>query len=306
MLGYITRRLLVTFCVLIGISIFSFLLLHFVPGDPAQLLADPWSTKEQIAYLRHQWGLDRPLYVQYAIFITNLFRGNLGMSIASGRPVSVEIAQRLPYTIILAIAGTTIGLLIGGGVGIISGARPYSLVDNIAMVMALLGTSLPSFWFGLILIWLFAVKWRVLPSSGAGTLAHLILPAMTLGIGIAAIIARQTRSSLLDVVRQAYITTAYAKGLTESAVLFRHALRNALIPIVTVTGLIFGRQLGGAVVIETVFGWPGMGRFLVESIFTRDYPVIRGALLTFGILFALTNLFVDLLYGAIDPRIKYV
>lgn len=305
MLGYLLRRLLTTLFVLIGVSIFSFLILHFVPGDPAELLADPWSTKEQIAYLRRQWGLDKPLYIQYAIFVANLCRGNLGSSIASGKPVMAEITHRLPYTLMLALAGTVVGLIVGGGVGIVSGARPYSFIDNVVMVTALLGTSLPSFWFGLMLMWLFAVKWRVLPSSGAGTLAHLVLPALTLGIGIAAIIARQTRSSLLDVVREAYITTAYAKGLPERTVLFKHALRNALIPIVTVTGLIFGRQLGGAVVVETVFGWPGMGRFLVESIFTRDYPVIRGALLTFGALFALTNLFVDMLYGVIDPRIKY-
>ncbi|MEM4500725.1 MAG: ABC transporter permease [Thermofilaceae archaeon] len=305
MLGYLVNRLLFTVFVALSISFFAFVLLHFIPGDPAQLLADQWATKEHIEALRKQWGLDKPLFTQFAIFMMNLCRGNLGTSIASGRPVAQEIAARLPNTMILALAGTLIGVVSGLGAGILSGCRPYSLQDELAMFLALFGVSLPPFWFGLMLMWLFAVKWRMLPSSGAGTLAHLVLPAFTLGIGIAAVIARQTRASMLDVLRQPYILTAYAKGLKESVVVCQHALRNALIPIITVTGLIFGRLLGGSVVVETVFGWPGLGRFLVEAIFTRDYPVIRGALLIFGLTFAFINLIVDLTYGVIDPRIKY-
>lgn len=298
-------RLLLTVFVLIGITILVFSMIRLIPGDPAELLADQWATKEQIEFLRHTWGLDKPLMVQYIIFMRNLLRGDLGESVASGMPVAYEIAMRFPNTLKLAVAGMVIAVIIGGFAGMVSATKPYSFFDNVAMVFALIGVSTPAFWLGLMLILLFSVKLNWLPCTGADTLRHLVLPSLTLGLLAAGIIARQTRSSMLEVLQQDYIKAARAKGLGEAVVVYRHALKNALIPVVTIVGLQFGRLLGGTVLVETVFSWPGMGRLMVDSIFTRDYPVIQGAVLIFATAFSLVNLGVDLLYGFIDPRIKY-
>jgi len=302
---YILYRLFLTLFVLLGITVLVFSMIRLVPGDPAELLADQWATKEQIEFLRRTWGLDKPLLVQYVVFMRNLLQGNLGESIASNMPVAYEIRMRFPNTLKLAAAGMVIAIVIGGLAGIISATRPYSLFDNLAMVFALIGVSTPAFWLGLMLILLFSVKLNWLPCTGADTLRHLVLPSLTLGLLAAGIIARQTRSSMLETLQQDYITTARAKGLRETAVIYLHALRNALIPVVTIVGLQFGRLLGGTVLVETVFSWPGMGRLMVDSIFTRDYPVIQGAVLVFAAAFSLVNLGVDLLYGFIDPRIRY-
>lgn len=291
--------------VLLGVSIFVFLLVRLVPGDPAELLADQWATKEDIELLRRQWGLDKPLITQYLVFMNRLLHGDLGNSVASNTPVAKEIVARFPYTLKLALTGTIIAIIIGAFAGIISAAKPYSIFDNMAMVLALIGVSTPAFWLGLMLILFFSVKLDWLPATGAGTIKHLILPSITLGLLTAGVIARQTRSSMLETLQQDYVVTARAKGVRERIVILKHALKNALIPVVTIVGLQFGHLLGGAVLVESVFGWPGMGRFLVDSIFTRDYPVIQGTILVFATAFSLVNLGVDLLYGLIDPRIRY-
>ena len=302
---YLLYRLVLTVLVLIGVSILVFSMVRLIPGDPAELLADQWATKEDIELLRKSWRLDKPIPVQYLVFMNQLLRGNLGNSVITKKPVLQEIVARYPNTLKLAVTGTLTAIIIGSLAGIISAAKPYSIFDNIAMTFALVGVSTPAFWLSLMLILLFAVKLDWLPATGAGSVKHLVLPGITLGLVTAGVIARQTRSSMLETLQQDYIVTARAKGLRERIILLRHALKNALIPVVTIIGLQFGHLLGGAVLVESVFSWPGMGRLLVDSIFTRDYPIIQGAVLIFAATFCLVNLGVDLLYGCIDPRIRY-
>jgi len=302
---YLARRVTIMVPLLLGVSLIIFVLIRLIPGDPAELLASQWATAEDIALVRRAWGLDRPLPVQYGVFLGNLLRGELGRSVASGVPVSVEIAARYPSTILLAAASMGVAIAVGGTAGIISAQRPYSWWDNGAMVLALLGVSTPAFWAGLMLMLLFSVILGWLPASGMGSLRHLVLPAVTLGMAAAGIIARQTRSSMLDVFGQDYIRTARSKGVAEPAVTYRHALKNAVIPVVTIIGLQFGTLLGGSVIVESVFAWPGMGRLLVDAILVRDYPIVQAAVLLFAATFAGINLLVDLLYGLLDPRIRY-
>lgn len=302
---YIASRLLLTVFVLFGVSVIVFAMIRLIPGDPAELLADQWATKEDIELLRAQWGLDEPIPVQYVIFITKLFRGDLGNSVASNTSVIEEIAAKYPNTLKLAIAGTLIAILIGVPAGTLSAVKPYSSFDHAAMVFSLLGVSTPAFWLGLIFLLVFAVQLHWLPAGGSETFKHLILPSVTLGLLTTGIIARQTRSSMLEVMGQDYVLAARAKGLVEFVVINKHALKNALIPIVTIVGLQFGRLLGGTVLVESVFSWPGMGRLLIDAIFVRDYPVIQGAVLVFASTFCMVNLGVDLLYGYLDPRIRY-
>lgn len=290
---------------LLGVSVIVFILIRLIPGDPAELLASQWATAEDIALVQRAWGLDRPLPVQYGVFLGNLLRGELGRSVASGVPVSAEIAARYPSTILLAAASMAVAVAVGGTAGIISARRPYTWWDNGAMVLALVGVSTPAFWAGLMLILLFSVILGWLPASGMGSPQHLVLPAVTLGMVAAGIIARQTRSSMLEVLNQDYIRTARSKGVAEAAVTYRHALKNALIPVVTIVGLQFGTLLGGSVVVESVFAWPGMGRLLVDAILVRDYPIVQAAVLLFAATFACINLLVDLFYGMLDPRIRY-
>jgi len=302
---YVIRRLGLMVPLILGISVIVFVLIRLIPGDPAELMASQWATKEDIALVRRSWGLDRPLHVQYLVFLRNLLRGDLGLSVVSNTPAVLEVLGRYPYTLQLAAASILVAIAVGSTAGVVSAVRPYTWADNVSMVLALLGVSTPGFWLGLMMMLLFAVVLGWLPATGAGTVSHLVMPAATLGFGAAGIIARQTRSSMLEVLRQEYVLTARAKGLRETVVIVRHALKNALIPVVTIVGLQFGTLLGGSVVVESVFAWPGMGRLLVDAILMRDYPIIQGAVLVFAATFALINFGVDLFYGYLDPRIRY-
>jgi peptide/nickel transport system permease protein/oligopeptide transport system permease protein len=305
MLQYVIKRLFSIIPVLIGISLLLFLMLRMLPGDPAQVLAGEMATQEEVEIIRHQLGLDRPIYTQYAFFLSRLSRFDLGRSARTQNPVTEEIWARLPNTMLLAIVAITLACLIGIPAGIISALRPYSLLDYTITVTALFGISMPVFWLGLMLVVVFAVWLNWLPAGGIGTWKHVILPSFTLASFVVAFIARMTRSTMLEVLSQDYTTTARSKGLKEKVVVVKHAFRNALIPIITVVGLQFGMLLGGAVLTETVFAWPGLGRLIVDSIRARDYPMIQGAILVFGLLYILVNLAVDIIYAYVDPRIRY-
>jgi peptide/nickel transport system permease protein len=305
MLLYILRRILMLVPVLFGVTLVSFLLLHMVPGDPAEILAGQEATKEAVDRIRAEYGLDQPLAVQFVRFVWNAVRGDLGISIQSRHPVGELLFQRLRFTLQLSLASILVASAMGLVAGIISSTRQYSIFDNASMLGALFGISMPIFWLGLLLILIFAVRLHWLPSGGTGTLRHFILPAIALGSASAAVIARMTRASMLEVTRQDYIRTAQATGYPETVVIFRHALKNAMIPVVTVFGLEFGYMLGGAVLTETVFSLPGIGRLLVEGIFARDYPVVQGAMILVATTFVLVNLLTDVAYAFFDPRIRY-
>ncbi|GAB4567575.1 MAG: ABC transporter permease [Anaerolineae bacterium] len=305
MFEYVSRRLLGLIPTLFGVSVMVFLLLHFVPGDPARLVAGPDATLEDIELIRKELGLDRPLVVQYVTWLGNLFRGDLGRSTRTHNPTTYEIGLRIPATLELTAVSITIAIIVGLSTGVIAAIRRNSLLDYSSMLFALLGICTPSFWLGLMLMLLFAVKLRWFPTSGRGGWEHLVLPGVTLGFGASAIIARVTRSSMLEVLNQDYIRTAAAKGLAERMIILRHALKNALIPVVTVIGLEFGYLLAGAVITESVFAYPGVGRLLVESIAFRDFPVVQAILLILAAQFAVVNLLVDVLYAFLDPRISY-
>jgi len=305
MLQYVIKRLLSTIPVLIGISLLLFFMLRMLPGDPAQLLAGQMASQEDIELIRHQLGLDRPIHVQYAFFLSRLARFDLGRSARTQNPVTEEIWARLPNTLLLAVVAITLACLFGIPAGIISAVRPYTWIDYVITSTAIFGISMPVFWLGLMLVVVFSITLQWLPAGGTGTWRHVILPSFTLAAFVVAFIARMTRASMIDVLSQDYTTTARSKGLKEQVVVIKHALKNALIPIITVVGLQFGMLLGGAVLTETVFAWPGVGRLIVDSILARDYPVIQGAILVFGLLYILVNLVVDLLYAFVDPRIRY-
>jgi peptide/nickel transport system permease protein/oligopeptide transport system permease protein len=276
-----------------------------LPGDPAQVLAGQMASQEDIKNIRQQLGLDKPIFVQYGIFLSRLARLDLGRSARTQNPVIKEIWARLPNTMILAVAAITLACLFGIPAGIISAVRPYTWIDYLFTSMALFGISMPVFWLGLMLIVIFSLVLHWLPAGGIGSWKHVILPSFTLAAFVVAFITRITRASMIETLSQDYTTTARSKGLKEQVVIVKHALKNALIPIVTVVGLQFGLLLGGAVLTETVFAWPGLGRLIVDSILARDYPVIQGTILIFGLLYILVNLVVDLLYAFIDPRIRY-
>ncbi len=305
MWAYIAKRLLLAIPVILGVAFVVFAMVRIVPGDPAQVIAGEAATKEFVEAVRKDLGLDRPLLEQFVSFVGNLLRGDFGRSVRSRAPVVLEVRARLPNTISLTLAGMLVAITVGVTAGVVSAVRPYSLVDTSVMLVALAGLSMPVFWSGLMLILVFAVWLGWLPAVGTGTPAHLILPAVTLGMATAAIIARMTRSSMLEVLRSDYIRTARAKGLAEPSVVSRHAFRNALIPVITVVGLQMGTLLSGAVLTESVFAWPGIGRLLVEGILTRDYPIVQAAVLVVAMAFVLVNLFVDVLYAIVDPRIHY-
>lgn len=305
MLSYVIKRLLSMIPVLIGISILLFFMLRMLPGDPAQVLAGQMASPEEIATIRTQLGLDRPIYEQYLSYLGRLVRLDLGRSARTQNPVIEEIWARLPNTILLAVVAISLACLLGIPAGIISAVRPYTWVDYAVTMGALFGISMPVFWLGMMLVVLFSVILRWLPAGGTGGWQHVVLPSVTLASFVVAFIARMTRSTMLETLAQDYTTTARSKGLKENVVVIKHALKNALIPIVTVVGLQFGLLLGGAVLTETVFAWPGIGRLIVDSILARDYPVIQGTILIFGLLYLLVNLAVDLAYAYIDPRIRY-
>jgi peptide/nickel transport system permease protein len=302
---YVARRLLLLVPVLLGVSLASFGLLQLVPGDAALILAGEEATEETLARIRREHGLDRALPVQYLVYLRNGLRGDLGISIQSRQPVSTLIAQRFPFTLKLACLAILFSALLGVVAGVVAATRRNSALDLAALLGSLVGISLPIFWLGLLLMLVFSVKLRWFPAGGSGTAVHLVLPAVVLGAASSAVIARMTRASMLEVLRQDYIRTARAKGVAERLVVYRHALGNAMIPILTVFGLEFGYNLGGAVLTETVFSLPGVGRLIVEAIFARDYPVVQGAILVVATTFVLVNLLTDAAYAVFDPRIRY-
>lgn len=305
MTQYILRRLLLVIPVLIGVSIVVFWMIRAIPGDPARVIAGEAATEETLERIREQYGLNEPTHVQYGIFLKNVLKGDFGRSIRSRRPVIDEIETRLWPTLELALGSLAVALILGVSTGVLSAVRPNSWVDAISTFIALVGISMPVFWLGLMFMYLFSYQLEWFPTTGRGTWRHLVLPAVTLGLSSAAIIARMTRSSMLEVLRQDYVRTARAKGLPERVIVLKHAFRNALIPILTVTGLQFGTLLGGAVLTESVFAWPGIGRLMVESIIARDYPVVQMAVLVVALAFILINLLVDILYAYVDPAIRY-
>lgn len=305
MWAYIAKRLLLAVPVMLGVAFIVFAMVRLIPGDPAMVIAGQAATPDYIAAIRRDLGLDRPIVVQFGVYLAKMAQGDLGRSIRSHAPVWEELWARLPNTVQLAAASMVVATFVGVGAGIVSAVRPYSLVDAAVMVIALTGLSIPIFWSGLMMILVFSVILGWFPAFGTGSLAHLVLPSVTLGMTSAAIIARMTRSSMLEVLRTDYIRTARAKGQVEGIVIGRHAFKNALIPVITVIGLQTGILLSGAVLTESVFAWPGVGRLLVEAILTRDYPVVQGAVLVVALTFVMVNLLVDVLYAAVDPRIHY-
>jgi len=302
---YILRRLLLLIPVMLGVSFIVFTMMYFTPGDPARIMLGESAPEAEVVRLREELGLDDPYLVQYVRYVKNaVVHQDIGRSYATKRLVFTEIASRFPNTLKLAALGVLVAVILGVPTGIISATKQYSLFDNIAMVLALVGVSMPNFWQGLLLIILFSINLGWLPSSGFDSFKQMILPALTLGTSSAAIITRMTRSSMLEVVRQDYIRTARAKGQVESVVINQHALKNALIPIITVIGLQFGYLLGGAVLTESIFSITGVGRLMVDSIKSRDYPIVQGGVLFIAITFSIVNLCVDILYAFVDPRIK--
>lgn len=335
MAHYIIKRLLNLLPVLLGITLLVFLFLHLIPGDPATVLLGERATPEQVEALREQLGLNQPLPLQYLTFINNLLHLDFGTSIISGIPIIDEIKTRFPATFELSLAAMIVAVILGIPAGVLAAVYKNRPADNITMIGSLLGVSMPVYWLGLLLIYLFAITLNWFPPSGrisieAGltfqpitgfylldailkldinllkdVLAHLILPALTLGTIPLAILARITRSSLLEVLSQDYIRTARAKGIPEHWVILRHGLKNALLPVVTIIGLQFGTLLGGAILTETIFSWPGIGSWIYEGILARDYPVVQGGVVVVSIIFVLVNLVVDISYALVDPRIKY-
>lgn len=281
-------------------------MMHLVPGDPAKMMLGELAVqKEAVDNLRHQLGLDDPIPIQYWRFLKGALHGDLGRSILENQPVARMIWQSLPSTIELTLAGLSIAVLLGGILGVTAAVKQNTWVDNASMVLALWGVSMPSFWLGLLLIFLFSLNLHWLPATGQGGFERLLMPAFTLGYVASAVIARLVRSSMLEVLRQDYVRTARAKGLADRLVIYRHALKNALIPVVTVLGLQFGALLGGAVVIETVFSRPGIGRLAVTSILSKDFQVTQGTVLMSAVFYTLVNIMVDVSYAVLDPRIRY-
>jgi peptide/nickel transport system permease protein len=303
--AYIIRRLLALIPVLIGVSFLTFAISQVTPGDPVVLMLGNYATPERVAELRQQLGLNDPFLVQFGRYIWNAAHGNLGMSIRGQTPVSQEILQRFPSTLQLTVAAMIFAAVAGVTAGILAATAKSKIIDNLTMVVSLTGLSVPSFWLAIILIIIFGIKLRWVSVTGGSGIKDLILPAFCLGIGPAAVLARLTRSCLLEVLREDYVRTARAKGLAERVVMFRHVLRNAMIPVVTVMSLQVGGMLGGAVFIESVFARPGLGRFEINAIGARDYPQIQGGVLFIAAVYVLVNLGADLLYGFLDPRIRF-
>ena len=305
MLKFTLKRLLYLILVLIGVSFLVCLLLYMTPGDPVRMMLGESSTPEAQAELRAELGLDDPFLVQYGRYMANIvFHQDLGTSYSTGRPVLESILEVFPNTVTLATASIVIAIVLGTFLGIISAVKQNSLRDNAVMVLALIGTSAPIFWIGILMILLFSVQLNWLPPSGFGSFKQLIMPAVALGMQSTAVVARMTRSSMLEVIRQDYVKTARAKGQKEFVVIMRHVFRNALIPVITVVGLQFGTLLGGAMLTEIVFSIPGVGRLMIEAIKQRDFPIVQGSVLFVAACFSLVNLAVDLLYAVVDPKVS--
>ena len=311
MRAFVLRRL-----VLLGVSVFgavtvAFLLMRIIPGDPAQVILGDYATKDSIAVLRSQLGLDRPLYAQYVSFVTRAIGGDFGASLVTHRPAFFEVRSVFPYTIELALAGTVVSMLLGVPAGVVAAARRNRPLDYLTMIGALGGMSMPVFWLGLLLLFIFSFVLGWTPAVGAGVgagvtgrLASLVLPAVALGLSMGAMVTRMTRSATLEVIRQDYVRTARAKGLAETLVIVKHALRNAALPILTILAINFGVQLGGTILVESVFARPGMGSLLISAIYQRDYPQVQAIVVVFATSILVVNMLVDLAYAAVDPRIR--
>jgi peptide/nickel transport system permease protein len=302
---YLVRRILLTIPVLFGVATLVFSLIHLVPGDPAQAMLGEGAAADEIAELRARLGLDQPLLAQYGQFMAGAVRGDLGTSFRTGQPVTTAIWERVPATVELALAAMFAAILVSLPLGIIAAVRQGTFADYAAMTVALAGISIPNFWLGPMLAIVFAVYLGWLPVSGRGGWEHLVLPAVSLGAALAAILARMTRASLLEELRELYVRAARARGASRPRAILGHALRNSLIPLVTILGLQFGAVLTGAVITETIFAWPGVGRLLIQSISFRDYPLVQGCILLIAVTYVTVNLITDLLYGVLDPRIRY-
>jgi len=304
MLRYLIRRLVLTIPVLIGVATLVFALIHFIPGDPAAAMLGEGATPEEVNQLRERLGLNRPLLVQYVSYFQGLLRGDLGMSLRNDQPVTQQILERMPATAELAFASMAVAIVFAVPLGIVAAVWRGTAIDFGAMTLSLVGISVPNFWLGPLLAIVFAVELGWLPVGGRGTLAHLVLPAVTLGAALAAILARMTRASLLEELREPYVLAARAKGVSRTRAVLHHAFRNSLIPIVTILGLQFGVVLTGAVITETIFAWPGIGRLLIQSISFRDYPLVQGCVLLIAVTYVGVNLITDLTYSFLDPRIR--
>ena len=304
MLTFVVRRLLLAIPVLLGVVFVVMLTVELIPGDAVALMLGEHATREAVAALRDFLGLDKPLPVRYVEYVGRLARGDLGRSMQQNRPVLDELADAWPATLQLTMAALVLAAVVGVAAGVVSAVWPNGVFDALARIGALLGLSMPIFWIGLVLIVVFSLWLPWFPVGGAGSPSHLVLPAVTLALPSIAMVARMTRSSVLEVLREDYVRTARAKGVAERLVVAKHALRNAFIPIVTLLGLQAGQLMGGAVLTETVFAWPGLGRLMVKAIFARDYVLLQGAVLVFALAFVVVNLIVDLSYGALDPRIS--
>jgi peptide/nickel transport system permease protein len=303
MLTFVVRRLVLAIPVLLGVVFVVMLTIDLLPGDAVTLMLGEHATQDAVAKLRDHLGLDKPFAVRYLDYVGRVVRGDLGRSIQQNRPVAAELADAWPATLELTFAALVIAAALGIAAGVASAVWPNSAFDALSRLGSLFGLSMPIFWTGLVLIVIFSLWLNWLPVGGAGSLAHLVLPAITLALPSVAMLARMTRSAVLDVLREDYVRTARAKGVGEALVLSRHALRNAFIPIVTLLGLQSGQLMGGAVLTETVFAWPGLGRLMVKAIFARDYVLLQGAVLLFALAFVVINLLVDLSYGLLDPRV---
>lgn len=302
---YLIRRILLTIPVILGVATLVFSLIHLVPGDPAQAMLGEGASAADVEDLRSRLGLDRPLLEQYGRFMSGLVTGDLGTSFRTSQPVVTAIAERVPATVELALAAMLVAMLVALPLGIIAAVKRGTLADHAAMTVALAGISIPNFWLGPMLAIIFSVYLGWLPVSGRGGWESLVLPAISLGAALAAILARMTRASLLEELRELYVRAARARGVSQSRSILAHALRNSLIPLVTILGLQFGAVLTGAVITETIFAWPGVGRLLIQSISFRDYPLVQGCILLIAITYVTVNLVTDMVYGVLDPRIRY-
>lgn len=302
---YLFSRLAQAVPVVFGVVTIVFLLLHFIPGDPVEIMLGESAVAAQKEELRKELRLDRPIAARYLEFLGGLARGDLGVSFRSREPVAREILSRFPATLQLAAASLFVALLIAVPLGILAATRPHSLVDHLSSLLAMLGLSMPNFWLGPLLILVFSIHLGLFPVAGSGTVRHLVLPALTMGSGMAAILMRMLRSSLLEEIQQEYVRTASAKGLSRRAAVLRHALRNSLIPVITVLGLQFGALLAGSIITETIFSWPGIGRLTIQAIDARDYPLVQGCVLFIALCTVAVNLATDLMYSRLDPRIRH-
>jgi peptide/nickel transport system permease protein len=304
MVAYIYRRLLLLFLVLFGVVTIVFFLIHLIPGDPVDIMLGDRAVSGDKQALRHNLGLDQPIHAQYFKYLARVIQGDLGLSIHSKRPVLREILERFPATAELMLGAMTFALLIAVPLGIISAIKPHGLLDGGAMMVSFIGVAMPNFWLGPLLIILFAIQLDWLPINERGGLAHLILPSLTLGASMAAMLSRMIRASLLEVLDEDYIRTARSRGLPARKIVLKHAMRNALIPVITIIGLQVGVLLSGAIITEAIFDWPGLGTLLLEGIYTRDYPLVQGCILFIAAIYVLVNLATDITYGWADPRVR--